>query len=260
MKEASRLALKTIYESAKQGALNSHANTTDRQAVLMKPFVNMFFAEHGRSQNTTESYRRAMRDEAAGWRKLKDKVYFCSWFVSALFLGFGLLSRWAPRWRNGLSLFNCGGALLTCGMGYKASQACDVMQKKSADKAEIALFDIYSLAKRNHLKRIVTSSGLTDAIDQFVGQSCVLSPRDGRSGWIIRTLVAEDLLNLNYNLFNIEDSNHLSQVPRLWQLRAMAVGYAAAKEAYESEPRGRRDQFTNLCEEINDAVAERIPG
>jgi hypothetical protein len=244
--------LKEIYQTAKQAARKSVSNTAGRQSVLKKPFVYMSSADlQGTGPNATQSYLDAMKNEVVSWRKFKNKVYVCSCSLFGLFLGFGILSRWAPRWRNGLRVFSGAGILLTFGIGYKTLQTCNKKVKDSEDKAGVQLLDIDDVKRRDWLKQIVTTAGLTHAIDQFAGWSCVLPRRNPRVAWTTRTLLAEDLLNLNYNLFGIKEDNMFSKVGNLWRLRAIAIGYAAAKEAYDSNPTNRKKEFNDLCNHIN---------
>jgi hypothetical protein len=254
------VSLRSVYNDARQKALIGQKIITGRQAKLEESFVNLPAAEwQTASPDMTQSYRSAMRNEADGWRKFKNKVYFCSWSVSALFLGFGVLSRWAPRWRNGLSLFNGVGAVVTFGIGHKTAQICNGKEKNSEDKAEADLFDIYSPDERTRLKHLVVDGEFTEAIDQFAGQSYVARGSGPRAAWTTPTLLAEDLLNLNYNLFGIKGENKFSQVTKLWELRAIAVGYAAAKQEYERDLNGLRTQFNDLCSDINEHAKAYLP-
>jgi hypothetical protein len=209
--------------------------------------------------NRTAEYRDAMRATAAPLIEQEKKIRIQSIGAITVCLGLGVLSRWAPRWRNLLSL-SCGlGAIFSFGRGYLLTQLFRSAQKIPLDKAEMPLFDLYSGELHDHLAQLVREGRFTEALDQFAGksyadrhESCNKEMR-----WDVKTLKPEDLVGFAYNLFDIENAD-AKIINKLWELRAMAMGYAAAKQTYERD-KGRSAEFEALCSEINTATEQFLP-
>jgi hypothetical protein len=257
MEAISRKPLAGIYKEAVQGAKKPTAS--ERHQFLMGHFGGFLSETFSKWPRTlTQEYSVAMETEASGWAESRIGAYIVTGIAISVTLGLALLSQWkvAGRIRNVLSL-NCGLlAILTFVVGRKAAHSFTENERLAREAAEEPLFDIYDPIARASLATVAREEGgWTKAIDQFVGQRYVVK-RDNQ--WEIKTLCADDLTNINFNLFKLTLFNSAT-CDKLCGLRELAVGYVAAKRAYEEDDGDRQEEFSALCEKINGQAKEFIP-